>query len=163
VTPGAWVMHASRLRSALLLGGAVAFVAIGALLVRAGHPFVGGASVVFFGAGIPKLLRLLLDTRPRLVIDEQGVLDRALGVGLIPWSEITGASVRALSGQRFVCLEVRDPRFFTAQLGSLRRALLRANRALGFPELSLSVSDLPVGADEVVAEIQRQCTGRRDR
>lgn len=161
--PGTWTVHASRPRSALLLVGAVAFLAGGVFLVRIGRPFEGWAGIVLFAVGFPQLLRSFLDGGPRLVIDDQGVLDRALGVGLIPWSEITGASVRALSGQRFVCLEVRDPRFFTAQLGSLRRALLRANRALGFPELSLSVSDLPVGADEVVAEIQRQCTGRRDR
>lgn len=156
-------VHASRLRSALLLAGAVAFVALGALLVRAGHPIVGGSSVLFFGAGIPTLLRLLLDARPRLVIDEQGVLDRALGVGVIPWSEITGASVASVSGQRFVCLEVREPGFYTAQLGFLRRAVLGLNRALGFPELSLSLSALPVDADDVVAEIERQRAARRGR
>ena len=151
----------SRLRSGVLLLAALVFVGFGILFVVTERGrVVGWLTILFFGAGIPLFARQLLDSRPRLVIDEQGILDRTLKVGVIPWTEITGARLETITGNTFVCLEVRDPAIFTRQFGAVRRALTSGNRALGFADLNLNLSGLPVRGEEVLALIRRRCASR---
>ena len=159
---GEVAIRASRLKAAWSLLLAIGLVATRILLVRAGRDrAVGWAGIVLFGAGIPIFLRQLLDARPRLVIDERGVFDRTLRVGVSPWREITGARLERIAGQEFVCLEVRDPALFTAHFGAVRRALLSGNRALGFAALNLNLSGLSVRSDEILALIRSRCVATR--
>jgi hypothetical protein len=95
---------------------AIAFVATDALLlthnISSLERWVSWISFLLFGAGIIIFLRELLDPRPRIVIDDLGIKDRKLGVGLIPWSEITGAYIRSIGGSQFICLSLRQPGMF---------------------------------------------------
>lgn len=156
MTAAPLVVRSSRLRYLLLLAVSLAFVAIGALLVvRTPHAIVGWLNVVFFGAGAATFLWQVVDARPRLVIDERGVFDRTLGVGVIPWSEIVGVEARSMVGTPFVALALRDPSLFTRRLSSAQRVLLRANRAAGFEELNLNLGGLPVDPVAVVARLRQ--------
>ena len=102
----------------------------------------GWMSIIFFGSGVPLFIVRMFDSRPRLVIDEHGINDRTLKVGTIPWSEITGAYVKSISGNDFICLQVRNPQIWTANLSPTRKALLNANQALGFSTLNINLSGL---------------------
>jgi hypothetical protein len=160
--PGEVAIRASRLKYAGFLLIAIGFVATSILLVRVAHErVVGWAGILVFGAAIPIFARQLLDSRPRLVIGDQGVFDRTLGVGVIPWSEITGVRLATTAGNDFLCLEVRDPAMFTAHFGAVRRALMSGNRALGFAELNLNVSGLSLRSDEILALISARCAATR--
>jgi hypothetical protein len=148
-------LRPSRVRYGALLAIALGFVALGLVLVfAAGAPWIGWANVIFFGAAVPLFLRQLLDRRPRLVIDGEGVLDRTLGVGVIPWSEITGAD---FAGSDFIRLSLRDPARCTARLGRVGRGLVAANRAAGFGELNLNLQGLAVRREDVLQSILARC------
>ena len=107
------------------------------------------AVICFFGAGIPLFIRGILDSRPRLTIDDHGICDRTLGVGAIPWSEITDAYARSIQGNDFICLTVRDPEMWLHRLSPVKQAMVKANRALGFSELNINLS----GVDADTAQI----------
>lgn len=157
------IIRSSRRKYVLLLIGVVGFVVLGMFIV--GHPrpnrpsdvWLGWAMIIFFGSGIPIFIWQLLDNRPRLVIDERGVRDRTLGVGVIPWSEITGAYVQSIHGNDFICLELRTPELWVRKLSRMKRAMVSANRALGFTPLFLNLSGVNARTDEVLELIRKRC------
>jgi hypothetical protein len=149
------VVRSSRLRYVPLLVASVAFVAIGLVLaLRTPHRLVGWSNVAFFGACAATFCRQVVAVRPRLVIDERGVFDRTLGVGVIPWSEIVAVAPRRMVGYPFVGLTLRDPSAFTRRLPAWQRVLTRGNRAVGFEPLNLNLGGLPVDLERVVTRLR---------
>jgi hypothetical protein len=138
------LIRSSRVKYVLLLIVVTCFTASGILiLVTATKPsdkWIAGAVTCFFGAGIPLFIRQIADSRPRLTIDDHGIDDRTLGVGVIPWSEMTGAYVKSIRGNDFICLTVRDPRMWLHKLSPVKQAMVKANAALGFTELNINLS-----------------------
>lgn len=152
-------IHSSRLKYAALLALALVFVLGGVLMVARGKPddhWVGWLGIAFFGAGIPIFLRQIVDSRPRLVLDEQGIFDRTLGVGVIPWTEITGATLRAVHFNHFICLEVRDPQRWTSQRSFLKRLFALGNRAMGYSELNINLSAIAADPKKVYELVLKQ-------
>ncbi len=133
-----------------MLAVAAGFVAAGIFLVIVGQAAVGWMSLTLSGACGAVFVRQLLDSRPRLVIDDHGIMDRTLGVGVIPWGDIQGAYVKTIYGNDFICLELRDPQLFVSRLGAVHRATQAANRPLGFTELSLNLSGVQVPTEAVL-------------
>jgi len=134
----------SRSKYVLLLLVSIGFVVAGIFLVSFGTASeergAGWTSLLFFGACGALFIRQLLDSRPRLIIDEHGINDRTLGVGLIPWPEITDAYVKTIRGGDFICLKVRNPEMWLGNLSPVKRAMIKANLALGFTELNINLS-----------------------
>jgi hypothetical protein len=118
-------------------------------------PVAGWVGVGFFGPGALILLWPLLDPRPRLVVDAEGILDRTLGVGRIPWADILGWYVQSIAGSDFICLVVRDPASYAARLTGLRRLFAGANRAMGFTDLSLNLSGLNVSTEQILSFMEQ--------
>lgn len=157
------VIRSSRGKLLLLLLAALAFVAGGLFILAHGRPgeaWVGWAGIVFFGACAAVFVRQLLDARPRLVIDDIGILDRTLGVGLIPWQDIAGAYLRSLQGNHFICLELRDPAPWLAKLSAVQRAMTAANEALGFTPLSLNLAGVAADPRQVLELILKVLVSR---
>ncbi|VVE43338.1 hypothetical protein PIN31115_04247 [Pandoraea iniqua] len=141
----------SKRKYILLLLGCLGFVIAGAFIIRSGGThrhsatsalWIGWSTIVFFGAGIPIALWQLFDGRPRLQIDGNGILDRRLGVGPIPWSEITGAYLKSAAGNAFICLDVKDPEKWRQKMSKAQRMLVAGNVMLGYTALVLNVSDV---------------------
>ncbi|HEV8664204.1 MAG TPA: STM3941 family protein [Candidatus Methylomirabilis sp.] len=111
----------------------------------------GGAALVFLGR--------FMDPRPRVVIDSLGILDRTLGVGLIPWSDIKAAYLSSVGGQDVILLELRDPETYLARLSPSRRAmraLAAGNDLLGFTPLSVNLSWVDANSQEVLTLILKR-------
>ncbi|MBV8660269.1 MAG: hypothetical protein JO142_20820 [Burkholderiales bacterium] len=137
------VIQSSRGKYVLLSITAIGFVIGGVFIVshaKADDVWVGWMNIVFFGACVPIFVWQLIDSRPRLVINHEGIMDRTLGVGVIPWSEITGAHLRSIQGVCFICLDVRDQEKWVQKLSPVKRSLVSANKALGFTALNLNLS-----------------------
>ncbi|MCB1100033.1 MAG: PH domain-containing protein [Verrucomicrobiae bacterium] len=83
----------------------------------------GWLSIIFFGGCALVAIAQIIDSRPRLIIDDEGILDRTLRVGRIPWSEIQGAYIRTISGNDFICLEVRCPEQYIGEAKGIKQAL----------------------------------------
>jgi hypothetical protein len=140
------VIRTSKRKVALGLAICLGFIALGGLILTKGYPrdaWIGWLSLGLFGFALVVLVRAMMDSRPRLVIDEHGVFDRTLGVGVIPWAQIEDAYIAA----SFICLELRDPESFLQKLRPLKRRLARANRWFGRTELNLNLTG--VAADPV--------------
>lgn len=156
----------SRLKYAVLLLIAIFAVAVGAMMVmdaKAKDAWIGWGCIIFFGASIPLFAREVFNTQPRLVLNDEGVFDRTLGVGIIPWTEITGATLRSVNRNYFICLEVRNPKRWTARMPPLKRAMVSANKALGFAALNLNLSAIAADPMEVYTLVLDKAVASRAR
>lgn len=151
------IYHNSRSRYVLLTLGSLAFVAMGVyMIVTTGKWGLGLVTIAFFGTGVAVGVRQLLDTRPRLQITDEGILDRTLGVGLIPWADITDAYVRGINHEYFICLHVRNEQEYASRLSPLKRRLAQANEALGFTLLSVNLSGVDLNPEQLLEYILKQ-------
>lgn len=73
---------------------------------------IGG--IVFFGFLAILYLLKLLDKKPGLVIDENGILDNSggLAAGFIPWTDIQQFSIQKVMKQQFLVITVRNPEYY---------------------------------------------------
>ena len=150
------IIKNSRWKYVLLLIGSIGFVAAGIWIVVHGGSF-GWVPILFFGSGIPIFIWQIADARPRLIIDEHGVLDRTLGVGHIAWSDIKAAYVRSINGNDFICLELKNAEKYSQKLSKVKRAMAAANRGLGFTDFNLNLSGVDAKTDEVFELIMKYC------
>jgi len=72
---------------------------------------VAWSTIVFFGLCTLIGIRQLADTKPRIIIDDNGVFDSMFG--LIPWQEIEGVYITWVGQQaryraRYVCLQLKN-------------------------------------------------------
>ena len=161
------VIHLSKRKMALNLFGALAFVGLGSwflieademgrydpLFIRA----VGIASISFFGLGAVLLGRKLFDRAPGLIINSQGIFDNSSGIatGLIPWEQIIRISVHRVQSQRFLTIEVRDPRPYLKQGNFLKRLARKANNRYFASPVQISATSLDTDFDELLAVTQQ--------
>jgi hypothetical protein len=132
-------------------------MAVGGLfLVLQGESLAGWPALVFFSACAVSIGYQAIQRGPRVVIDQVGILDRTLGIGIIPWSEIQGAFVKRVSTARFVCLELRDPEPFRARLSPLKRRLIQVNRKLGYTDFSVNLTGTDADPDAVCELILKE-------
>lgn len=105
------VFRAARRKLLVLLLGSLAFVASGVFILVTGRgvgpTLTGLAGIAFFGMCAVVAIVQLFDARPRLVIDERGVLDRTLKVGIITWADILDAEPMRVSNQPFIARKLR--------------------------------------------------------
>jgi len=152
-----WVVANARGRYAWLLLLSSVFVAGGALIVLRESGLaaylIGGASIVFFGAGAVLFAFQLIDRRPRLILDDEGLYDRTLGVGAIPWRDIAGAQLLSVRGHAFVCLQLRNPEHWLAKLPPRRRRLVALNQRKGFAALNVNLSGVAADPQAVLQRI----------
>lgn len=160
------VLGPSRGRFALLLVVSLAFVFAGVAMALLGNDFravfIGWTSIVFFGACAIVFGIQLLDGRPRIIVDDHGVFDRSLGIGVIPWAEILGADVREVADNRFISLDLRDANIFLARLSPVRRRLTEANTGLGFPPINLNVAAVAIDPYVLAELIVKEAARRRE-
>lgn len=160
------VIGPSRWRNVVLLLGSLAFVAGGIFILampiskresRTRQRLVGWSSIIFFGGCALVGAWQIIDSRPRLIIiNDEGILDRTLGVGPIPWSDIRGACLRSISGNDFICLDLQDSERYLQKTNAVKRALASANIALGFTPISLNLSGVAADSNDILELILKR-------
>jgi hypothetical protein len=118
---------------------------------------VGVSSILFFGLCSVYGIVKMLDTRPGLIIDSQGIVDNssAISAGRVFWREMIAVRVAEISGQRFVVIDVVDPMRFDAGANFLHRMLNAANRNYTGSPINISSNSLQVTFDELVRMISQ--------
>lgn len=155
------VIPASGARWTLLFVAALGFVAAAILLlVIHQSPVVAWLNIAFFGACATFFALQVVDRRPRLVIDDQGILDRTLKVGLIDWADIRAVFLKRSAGQSFLCLELADASKYTQRLPPLLKKLVQLNRKLGFTDLSLNLAGIKVSPEQVEELVRKELAVR---
>jgi hypothetical protein len=158
------VLQPARARGIFPLVISIAFVAAGVFVLLTGRPgstSVGWMTILFFGGCAAVLVRQLLDARPRIVLNDEGILDRTLKVGVIRWEDILGAEVATISGQNFLALRLRDESRYTSRLGPVYKRLLEMNESLGFARLNVNLSMIDVDPYTLAALVVREAEMRR--
>jgi hypothetical protein len=136
------VIYPSRLKTLLVLVGAIAFVVVGIWIATPGvargvavwkvviASYVG---VPFFTAcGLYAAYRLARH-RPAVEIDSTGITDAAsaLGAGRLTWDEVDHVVLYKYSGQSMLGIVPRDLDIFLSRQHAVRRFLTKLNLALG--------------------------------
>jgi hypothetical protein len=119
----------------------------------------GWAGVGFFGLGFIALPVMFFRTGPQIVINDEGIEDRRLKIGVILWEDVRSLSIGSVNSVQFLCVEVLDPEKYLCRMPRWKRSLAGANAALGFPALTLGFSGLSPGIKEVWAYLQDRAEG----
>lgn len=125
-------------------------------------PIVGWIGVGFFGLGFIAFPLMFFRTGPQVVINDQGIDDRRLKVGVIRWDAIRSLSISSISSAKFLCVEVVDPEQYLSRLPTWKRSLASANEALGLSALTISFSGLDPGLKEVWTYLETRDTTMGD-
>ncbi|GAB3103710.1 STM3941 family protein [Isoptericola nanjingensis] len=154
---------ASR-RTMAVFAGCLAFVAVGVLIFKDsldGQPspvglVVAALAVSFFGGGIVALFVIFARRCPAgLRVDALGFDDTSslTAPGRVAWSDVTGWTVREISGQRFLCVSVSNPEAVINRRRSTRR-LARANQRMVGTPVTIAVGSLRGGEPAIVAAFE---------
>lgn len=131
--------------------GSLGLSAGGALMIAKGKdPLTAWGATLFFAGCAAVGFWQLLDSRPRLSIDEKGILHPPWGIGLLRWQDIRDLQLNEINYQKFLCLWVHDPKRYFKPRHALRRQLIALNQKLGYGDLALMVSGLELSAEEVL-------------
>lgn len=162
-----FVAYPSRWRIVLLILGALAFVAIGFLMIGAfGEPprsdryspimmsAIGWSAIIFFGLCAFAAGKRLFETGEELRIGRNGIQCRRWSDELIPWSAISDVTIWSTRGQRFIILHLFDPPSFPRRRGALGK-LAVANRVLTGGDVCISLTTTDRSFGEAMAAIEQ--------
>ncbi|MGI8468144.1 MAG: STM3941 family protein [Pyrinomonadaceae bacterium] len=120
----------------------------------------GWAGIVFFGLGAIVFLQRTLTGKPRIVIDENGIFDRTLGVGTIEWRDIENAYKNSITvgikRSDFISLVLKDPQKYLQRGSKIKAKIAFLNNALGFEKLNINCDGLDDSTDTILDEILDQ-------
>ena len=96
-------------------------------------------------------------TEPVIVLDEQGVFDRRLKVGVIDWDDIRRIKSYSLSGALYISLELHNASKYTARRPFWLGAISQVYRFFGKSTISISTNGLDVHHETLVRLLHEGC------
>ncbi len=150
--------YLSKLKLTGLLG--LTFVLVGVCYFCTTRPelflrITGWIGVAFFGLGFVVIPAMFYRKGPQVIIDDEGIEDLRLKIGVIRWEDVCSLSIGSVnSSGKFLCIEVTNPEEYLSRIPQWKRLLAKANSAIGFSELTISLSGLNPGLDEVWAYLE---------
>ena len=151
------VLHTSPRQFYRKLALGLVGLAIGTAILRLQLlPLLGWAVVALSGVYALVQLRSLGEEVERVVIDDAGIRDSLLPVGVIGWDEVRGATVQRIGSVQVVALQLRDPERFIRRLPGVRQLIARRALEAGLPGVYITL----VGTDGNPNEIAEVINGR---
>lgn len=92
---------------------------------------------------------------PLILINNEGINDIRLGIGVIKWSEIEDVQIEIEQSRSYLGLRLKDPQAILQRLPTEQREIWLAN-PLGFSVLSLKTAGLQVNLVKLVPVIRKQ-------
>lgn len=120
------------------------------LLVRA----AGWAGLILLVFVFPTL-RPLFASRAVVVLNDAGIDDARIGLGLIPWRDIASVSRYEIRGRPYIQFWLRDERAYLERWATWRRIMARAVSGLGYSPLSMNFAGISPSFEPVYAYIKR--------
>lgn len=153
----------------LLLIGSVIFTALCAWMAIAAADTRGNLSInsfilqtlgvlgfLFFGACTIYAYQKMIDDRPGLIIDRNGITDNssAIAVGLVEWKDIRGIRVKKTGTNRFIMIDLDDPEKYISRASGLPRLAMQANLKFYGSPLAISSNTLNYDFEDLVEVLQ---------
>jgi hypothetical protein len=140
---------------ALVAIAASILAAVGGVMVGTqNRPVVGWVILVACGAAALFGAWQFYDARPRVVIDNRGILDRTFAIGVIPWADVTGVRLKRVQGRAQLCLDLRNAAKYTSRLPTMMQRVVSLNRELGLTDLSVDLTGLTADPTELETTLQ---------
>ena len=142
----------------------IPFVVIGIWMITR-EPFgttnyiMGWLCACFFGLGIPVGLFHLLDRRPQIIINENGIWDRTTNQDEVKWEQIQGAYPLNIFGQKFISLVVDDTFIFKTKE---YKWAAKINEEVGTQKLNLHLGQLKIDENELISFLQQMTESKRE-
>lgn len=147
----------SKTKILLHLLGSIIFVALFLFIIVEIQPsffveIVGYFGVLFFGFGFIFLMGKMLDRRPGLIIDQNGITDHThyTSVGKIEWEDIVGFDTYQMESTKMIIIYTDNPEKYIkrAKNSFAAKAMRMSQRMTGSP-LSINSGSLKIGYDEL--------------
>lgn len=139
-------LYKSPLKAVRLILLSSIFVIGGILGINNGFQpaWVNWLCICFFGLGYPVALFNLFDRRPKIIINELGIFDRAVHKDFINWEIIRGAYIIDIHRQKFICLVVDEEFKPSRKKSKFSRKIAALNEAIGAQELNINLSEIKI-------------------
>ncbi len=140
-------------RMALLM-----LVAAGVLYYMLGYlPFI-----VWVAGGVMLVVLVVRLIRPEgegpcIVLNDEGVFDRRLKVGVIRWDDIRRMKWHNLHGADYISLELRNHETYDARRPAWLKLLSQVQRVFGMSSLSISTSGLDMDTRSILQILHQGC------
>lgn len=141
--------------------GLIALVAMVALYLYLGYlPFT-----VLLAGGVVSIVLLISALRddskePCIVIDEKGVFDRRLKVGVIRWEDIRRITLHSLSGAEYISLDLHNLNTYEARRPVWLRLTAKTQRLSGMSPIAISTNGLDMERAALLRLIHQGCETR---
>jgi hypothetical protein len=120
---------------------------------------IGGFLILFFGFFLIYLTFKLVDKRPSLIINKEGIIDNstAVAVGQILWDDIESFKGTKVWSEKFVTPILKDPqKYIDQQNNVLKRKLLIVNFNKNGSPINISTNFLTIKHDELVQLLEKK-------
>ena len=94
---------------------------------------------------------------PIIILDEQGVFDRRLKVGVIEWDDIRRISSYSLSGAEYISLELHNAKKYESRRPLWLGAISQVQRLFGMTSIAISTNGLDVDHATLVQWLHEGC------
>ena len=146
----------ARWRFVLLALLMLPFALLGLFLASEDEPVEGGFFVVLFGGLMLFALVQVFRRKPVITLNDAGIEDTRLKIGIIPYGEIVRAYELPYLWHKNVQVQVRDPARFQQRQPGLLRSLGQLNASMGWTPFVLIMSSTDTKAQVVVDYINQQ-------
>lgn len=150
--------HISKPKLYGLLAISVLFVATGIWMTVAGdgpvEKILGLMCAVFFGMSFFVFPQRLSMDDSVVTFGPEGIEDKRMGVGVIPWEEIVSVGTTQVKSSKFLALYLRDPQMYQMQLPWNLRLFSGLNKYFGYSSFSITFADVTPGIDDALAYVR---------
>jgi hypothetical protein len=136
---------------------------ISAVAIAALYFYLGYLPVIAWVAGILIVIAFVFrlitgeGKGPVIVLNEQGVSDKRLRVGVIRWEDIRRIQSHDLSGALYISLELHDPKTYEARRPLWLKLLSQVQRVHGMSSTSISTIGLNIDHETLVSMLHKGC------
>jgi hypothetical protein len=97
------------------------------------------------------------DTEPCIIIDDKGVFDKRLKVGVIRWEDIRRIKSHTLSGAEYISLDLHNMRTYEGRRPVWLRMAAKTQRMSGMSPIAISTNGLDMDRAHLVKLIHQGC------
>ena len=108
-------------------------------------------------------VRQLSDRGPCVVITDEGINDKRLGMGLIRWSDVEQVRMQGVSGAYFISLELSNREQYLSRLSAFTRISNQVWRLYNVSPIHIKVAYMDVSPDEMFEMIMSEVELNRSR
>ena len=108
---------------------------------------------------ISLLLKLIhgQSKKPIIILDDNGVFDRRLKVGVIEWGDIRRMKSYSLSGAEYISLELHNMKKYASRRPLWLGAISQVQRVFGMTSIAISTNGLDVDHATLVQWLHEGC------